>query len=119
MRRRRSSSLSDPSKLNSRILTARPPQPTVDDLKFSSDPENFNLTTKLDDIHVSDGATVPDPGQDRDILPDLSSLQMYPDPELLVAIIVRSGRADLSSRFLVGCLQAYQVMSGDNDANPE
>jgi hypothetical protein len=44
---------------------------------------------------------------------------MYPDPELLVAIIVRSGRADLSSRFLVRCLQAYQVMSGDNDANPE
>lgn len=100
-------------------MIARPPQSTTDNLKFSSDPEDFNLTTKLNDLHVSDGATVPDAGQDYDILPDLSSLQMYPDPELLVAIIVRSGRADLSSRFLVRCLQAYQVMSGDNDANPE
>lgn len=100
-------------------MIARPPQSTTDNLKFSSDPEDFNLTTKLNDLHVLDGATVPDAGQDYDILPDLSSLQMYPDPELLVAIIVRSGRADLSSRFLVRCLQAYQVMSGDNDANPE
>ena len=101
------------------VLIVRPPKPTMDGLKTKVEPEQFDLATKLNDTHVTDRTKTTDVEEDYDVLPDLSGLQMYPDPELLVSTIERSARTDLMSRFFVKCLQAYQALSDDSDTNPE
>lgn len=97
----------------------RPPKPTLENLKTTIDTGAFDLTTKLDDVHIDDPTRQADAEDDYDVLPDLAGLEMYPDPELLVGAIERSARMDLASRFFVRCLQAYQALSGDSDADPE
>jgi hypothetical protein len=93
----------------------RPPSSTDEDFKLAADPIDFDLATKLSDANTKDQVKE----EDFDILPDLSSLKLWPDPELLVSALEQSGRPDLSSRFFVRCLQAYQDRSMDERSKPE
>jgi hypothetical protein len=85
------------------------------------DSRQFDLATRLSDQETGQELPNVEAGEteEYDVLSHLSGLRLYPDPELFVSTLEKSGRADLNSRVFVRCLQAYQDSSTHEMDNPE